>query len=50
VTWPQLVGYARARCYLLTGEPDHGIGAADLGLITGAVPGVDLDETGLKVG
>ena len=45
VIWPQLVGYARARKYLLTGDPISGSEAADIGLITEAVPREQIDET-----
>lgn len=41
--WPQLIGYARAREYLLTGEPLTGKQAAEIGLITRAVPRDQLD-------
>jgi enoyl-CoA hydratase len=41
--WPQLVGYARARRYLLTGEAIKGAQAADIGLITESVPDAELD-------
>jgi enoyl-CoA hydratase len=41
--WPQLVGYARARRYLLTGDAIKGAQAAEIGLITESVPGEDLD-------
>jgi enoyl-CoA hydratase len=44
VMWPQLVGYARARRYLLTGDPLTGAEAADIGLITEAVPDDQLDR------
>ncbi len=43
VMWPQLVGYARARRYLLTGDTLTGAEAAEIGLITAAVPESDLD-------
>jgi enoyl-CoA hydratase len=43
VIWPQLVGYARARRYLLTGDPIRGREAAEIGLITEAVPDEQLD-------
>ncbi len=43
--WPQLVGYARAKRYLLTGDPISGADAAAIGLITEAVPADQLDET-----
>ena len=42
--WPQLIGYARARRYLLTGDPVKGAEAADIGLITEAVADEDLDR------
>jgi enoyl-CoA hydratase len=45
VIWPQLIGYARARRYLLTGDPIRGSEAASIGLITDAVPDDQLDET-----
>ncbi|WP_321393842.1 enoyl-CoA hydratase/isomerase family protein [Emcibacter sp.] len=44
VMWPQLIGYARARKYLLTGEAISAVEAADIGLITEAVPVGELDE------
>ncbi len=43
VIWPQLVGYARARRYLLTGDAIRGREAAEMGLITEAVPDDQLD-------
>jgi enoyl-CoA hydratase len=43
VMWPQLIGYARARRYLLTGDPVTGREAADMGLITAAVPAEEID-------
>lgn len=43
VMWPQLVGYARARRYLLTGDSLTGADAAEIGLITEAVPDEELD-------
>jgi enoyl-CoA hydratase len=42
--WPHLIGYARARRYLLTGDPIKGAEAAEIGLITEAVPDEQLDE------
>ena len=42
--WPSLIGYARARRYLLTGDPIKGAQAAEIGLITEAVPDEDLDS------
>ena len=41
--WPHLIGYARARHHLLTGEPLTGRDAAEIGLIHKAVPEEDLD-------
>lgn len=43
--WPQLIGYARAREYLLTGDPIVAKDAAEIGLITRAVSADQLDET-----
>jgi len=42
--WPQLIGYARAREYLLTGDPIPARYAAEIGLITRSTPAGDLDE------
>jgi enoyl-CoA hydratase len=44
VIWPQLIGYARARKYLLTGDPIKGNEAAEIGLITEAVADDELDS------
>jgi enoyl-CoA hydratase len=44
VIWPQLIGYARAKEYLLTGDPITAPEAARLGLINHAVPAAELDE------
>ena len=44
VMWPLLVGYARARRYLLTGDRIRGKEAAEMGLITEAIPEDKLDE------
>jgi enoyl-CoA hydratase len=44
ILWPQLIGYARARRYLLTGDPIRGAEAASIGLITEAVPDEQLDQ------
>ncbi|MDR3509014.1 MAG: enoyl-CoA hydratase/isomerase family protein [Caulobacteraceae bacterium] len=43
VIWPQLIGYARARRYLLTGDPIFGPDAAQMGLITDCVPADEID-------
>jgi enoyl-CoA hydratase len=43
IIWPQLVGYARAKEYLLTGDTLTGEEAARLGLINHALPADELD-------
>ncbi|MDG2333459.1 MAG: enoyl-CoA hydratase-related protein [Myxococcota bacterium] len=43
IIWPQLVGYARAKEYLLTGELMTATAAVEMGLINYAVPGDELD-------
>jgi enoyl-CoA hydratase len=43
--WPQLIGYARAKEFLLTGDAVTGEEAARIGLINRAVPAEDLDRT-----
>ncbi|PZN92058.1 MAG: enoyl-CoA hydratase [Alphaproteobacteria bacterium] len=43
VIWPQLIGYARAKEYLLTGDMLTATKAAEIGLINHAVPTADLD-------
>ena len=43
--WPQLIGYARAKEFLLTGDSLTGEEAARIGLINRAVPAEDLDRT-----
>lgn len=45
VIWPQLIGYARARRYLLTGDHIMGEEAAAIGLITECVAPEELDAT-----
>lgn len=42
--WPQLVGYARAKEFLLTGDPIDAPRAAEMGLINYAVPTAELDD------
>lgn len=42
--WPQLIGYARAKRYLLTGDPIKGEKAAEIGLITEVVSAEEIDE------
>ncbi len=41
--WPHLIGYARARRYLLTGDPITGSEAATIGLITAAIDSEEID-------
>ena len=43
VIWPQLIGYARAKEYLLTGKPLSAETAASIGLVNHAVPPEELD-------
>jgi len=43
VIWPQLIGYARAKEYLLSGEMLTAPEAARIGLINHAVPAAELD-------
>jgi enoyl-CoA hydratase len=43
VIWPQLIGYARAKEYLLTGDLIPASEAARIGLINHAVPSSELD-------
>jgi len=44
IIWPQLIGYARAKEYLLTGKLLSATDAATMGLINYAVPAEQLDE------
>ena len=44
VIWPQLIGYARAKEYLMTGNSLTAGEAAKMGLINHAVPREDLEE------
>lgn len=44
ILWPQMVGFMRAREYLLTGDPIPAPVAAEMGLINRAVPRDKLDE------
>ncbi|PXY23187.1 enoyl-CoA hydratase [Prauserella sp. PE36] len=44
IIWPQLVGYARAKEFLLTGDQLSATRAADMGLVNHAVPAEDLDR------
>lgn len=44
VIWPQLIGYARAKEYLMTGDLMTATQAASIGLINHAVPLEELDE------
>jgi len=43
VMWPQLMGYARAKHYLLTGEKFSAQEAKDMGMINDVVPKEELD-------
>lgn len=43
VIWPQLIGFARAKEYLMTGDLLSASRAAEIGLINHAVPADDLD-------
>lgn len=44
VIWPQLIGYARAKEYLMTGKLMTAVDAVGMGMINHAVPGSELDE------
>jgi enoyl-CoA hydratase len=44
VIWPQLIGYARAKEYLMTGDLIPATEAARIGLINHAVPAAELDS------
>jgi len=43
IMWPQLIGYARAKHYLFTGERMNAVEAQAMGLIHAAVPAAELD-------
>lgn len=43
ILWPQLIGFHRAKQYLLTGEPLTGKKAAEIGLVNGSAPAEELD-------
>jgi enoyl-CoA hydratase len=43
IIWPQLIGLARAKEFLFTGDLISGARAAEIGLINRAVPGDELD-------
>src|SRR5690606_17487891 len=43
IIWPQLLGFARAKEYLMTGELIPAPKAAEIGLINHAVPDAELD-------
>ena len=45
IIWPQLIGYARAKQYLLTGDLLDAKQAAAIELINFAVPAAELDQT-----
>ena len=44
IIWPALIGYARAKKYLLTGDAITGAEAAEIGLVSEAVTADRLDE------
>ena len=44
VIWPQLIGFARAKEYLMTGDVLTATEAARIGLINHAVPAAELDD------
>jgi enoyl-CoA hydratase len=44
VIWPQLIGYARAKHYLLTGDAVRAPEALEMGLVNFVVPREELDE------
>jgi enoyl-CoA hydratase len=44
VIWPQLIGYVRAKEYLMTGDLLTAVEAARIGLINHAVPAAELNE------
>lgn len=44
VIWPQLIGYARAKEYLMTGDSIPARDAQSMGLVNHAVPAAQLDE------
>src|SRR5262245_12131885 len=43
VIWPQLIGYARAKEYLMTGDAVSAADAARMGLVNHALPAAELD-------
>jgi enoyl-CoA hydratase len=43
VIWPQLIGYARAKQYLFTGDAITGAEAAKIGLVNFSLPPAELD-------
>jgi enoyl-CoA hydratase len=49
ILWPQLIGYVRAKEYLLTGDPVPAVEAARIGLINRAVPPEQLDDEVYKL-
>jgi enoyl-CoA hydratase len=49
IIWPQLIGYARAKEYLMTGDPLMATEAARIGLINHCVPADELDATVLAL-
>lgn len=45
IIWPQLIGFARAKELLMTGDAVDAVRAAQMGLINHAVPAEELDQT-----
>jgi enoyl-CoA hydratase len=43
VIWPQLIGFARAKEFLFTGDKINAVRASEIGLINRAVPADKLD-------
>jgi enoyl-CoA hydratase len=43
VIWPQLIGFSRAKEYLMTGDPLTAVEAQRIGLINHALPAAELD-------
>jgi enoyl-CoA hydratase len=43
IIWPQLIGFARAKEFLMTGDSITAVRAAEIGLINRALPGTELE-------
>ena len=44
IIWPQLIGYARAKEFLMTGDAIGAVRAAEIGMVNYAVPVGELDD------